>query len=438
MATDESLAIVAPSTRAAAPSPLSASALPKYLVGSRDVIVQIAESSAALWVGLLFVLSAGFAREYDGVDLLRESWHLALPLVASLGTSFILYLLIFFAARNRGVKELQFWSGYRTLLTFYWWTAPLAWLYAIPVERFMTPGDATVANLWLLAIVSAWRVLLITRAAAVWLNTSYIAMLFIVIFFADTVTVVAAFASPKPIFDVMGGVRLSEADSVVLSVTMSVMFFGGVSWFVWLIAAKVVVNRKTPPWRLAATLDVVRRVSTPLWVVAAIFLLMGFAVLPFGQPAQQRRFIVEKQLYNGELDAAVEYAAEFSRNDFPPVWDPPPRLGYGKDRPSPIDVLEAIEKHNGPEWLREIYVGKLAQDPSGMLWRTIDDASNADPVELERVFNILEKNVPAKSISVNERHDLESMARLEAVDPQLRERLRAYLEERSDDDQSSP
>jgi len=35
-------------------------------------------------------LLPAFAREYDGEDLLHEPWHLLLPLVASLATSFIL------------------------------------------------------------------------------------------------------------------------------------------------------------------------------------------------------------------------------------------------------------------------------------------------------------------------------------------------------------
>ena len=136
----------------------------RFLVGSREAILRIARSRQALWLGFVFVLSTGFAREYDGADLWHEPWHLVLPLVASLGTSLVLWSLVYMAAISRGLPELSFWAGYRVLLTFYWMTAPLAWLYAIPVERFMSPGDATAANLWFLAAVSVWRVLLITRA----------------------------------------------------------------------------------------------------------------------------------------------------------------------------------------------------------------------------------------------------------------------------------
>lgn len=55
-----------------------------YLLGRTRAILEIARCEAALWIGLLFALSAGFAREYDGEDLWHEPWHLAVPLVASL------------------------------------------------------------------------------------------------------------------------------------------------------------------------------------------------------------------------------------------------------------------------------------------------------------------------------------------------------------------
>jgi len=38
----------------------------RYLIGGREAIRQIAASRGGLWIGLLFVLSAAFARDYDG------------------------------------------------------------------------------------------------------------------------------------------------------------------------------------------------------------------------------------------------------------------------------------------------------------------------------------------------------------------------------------
>jgi hypothetical protein len=413
-------------------APVSAFTLPLYLLGNRLAIVRLAESRAALWVGLLFVLSAGLAREYDGADLLHQPWHLALPLVASLGTSLMLYALVFIAARNRGVKVLPFVDGYRTLLTFYWWTAPLAWLYAIPVERFLSPGDATAANLWLLAAVSVWRVLLITRAVSVWLDAGFIAMFFIVMFFADTVAVLLAFISPKPIFNIMGGVRLSEPDRVVLDTMLTVMFLGGLSWFLWLIAAGVVIGKRTPAWRLATSSAGERRVSKPLWVVAALFLAVGISILPIGQREQQNRWRAEHFLRAGDLEHAVHYVSQFPRADFPPVWDPPPRLGFGEDRPPVLDVLESIEAHGAAQWFRELYVDKFSQDPSNLLREAMPDEDDPDTSEFERILSVLEKNVPAKTFErMEEWYELRSIAEDDRVDARLRERLTKYLETKS-------
>src|SRR5258708_15156705 len=43
----------------------------------------------------------------SGKDLLAEPWHLALPLAASLGTSFILFCLIAAVAESHSVKCLR-------------------------------------------------------------------------------------------------------------------------------------------------------------------------------------------------------------------------------------------------------------------------------------------------------------------------------------------
>ena len=36
--------------------------------------------------------------------------------------------------------------------------SPLAWLYALPVERWLELGAALSLNRWFLAVVAAWRV----------------------------------------------------------------------------------------------------------------------------------------------------------------------------------------------------------------------------------------------------------------------------------------
>ena len=83
----------------------------RFHCGRSDAILKLAATRPALWVGLLFVMSAGIAREYDGEDLLDRPYFLA-----------------------------------------------------IPVERLMNSEDAMTANLCLLALVASWRIAVMTRA----------------------------------------------------------------------------------------------------------------------------------------------------------------------------------------------------------------------------------------------------------------------------------
>jgi hypothetical protein len=253
-------------------------------------------------------------------------------------------------------------------------------------------------------------------------------MFFIVMFFADTVAVLLAYLSPWPIFNVMGGVRLSAVDDAVLGALLMVTFFGGMSWIVWAVAAVIVITRKSPKWLLAAQPLVASHVSAPSWLLGGMLIVFGLVLLPIGQPEQQNRSHVENLLRVGQLDAAAEYATELTRDDFPPVWDPPPRLGYGEEQPPILDVLAAAQEHGAPKWFREIYVNKLAQDPSRMLWDTIHDENELSATEFERVLSVLENDIPAESYKGTEEwYELVSIVEDKRFDIELRERLRDYL-----------
>src|SRR5262249_5189313 len=158
-----------------------------------------------------FVFSAAFAREYDGEDLLDKPGYLFIPLVASLASSFLLFSLISVVA-NKSIRSVEhFVQGYLSLLSLFWMTAPLAWLYAIPYERFMSSLDAMRASLVTLAVVAAWRVVLMIRVLVVLSGAGIFAASFIVLLFGDAVALLVSVAAPLPIplIEVMGGVRPS-------------------------------------------------------------------------------------------------------------------------------------------------------------------------------------------------------------------------------------
>ncbi len=105
-------------------------------------------------VGALLVVSAAMARNSDRASLIDEPWRLLGPFAASLAISGALFLTIYGLARWKGMASPGIGRAYFSFLALYWMTAPLAWLYAIPYERFLSPLGATKANVWTLALVS--------------------------------------------------------------------------------------------------------------------------------------------------------------------------------------------------------------------------------------------------------------------------------------------
>lgn len=337
----------------------------KYLIGDRAAIRAIASSRGALWLGLLFVLSAGFAREYDGEDLLAEPWHLLIPVAASLATSFLLFSLLWINCREEfhcrreefGKDKPSFQLAYRSFLSLYWMTAPLAWLYAIPVERFLSPGGATSANLWLLGVVALWRVVLMIRVASVMFNEPMRAAVGPVMLFADSVALAILLFTPLPVISIMGGVRLTESELMIRETANTIAVVGILSFPLWLLLT--VLRRRFKPVNPAFySSDASRSVSAATWGVAALSLLVWIPILPVTQREQQLRRQVEVDLQAGRIESALQTMSAHSRDDFPPHWDPPPRIGYGESHPPLEDVLKALSETDASPWVRAMFQEK--------------------------------------------------------------------------------
>ncbi len=330
-----------------------------YLVGSRAAILKIATNRQSLCLGLMFVISAGFAREYDGEDLWHEPWHLLLPQVASLVTSFLLFVPVYLLALRRGVKFEGFFGSYRTFLSLYWMTAPLAWLYAIPVERFFSPVQAMSFNLNLLGLVSIWRVILIIHVICVIFNAHWKTVFPVVMLFADTVLLVLSTYFPVPILSIMGGIRISERESVIMSATLLSTAAGVLTYPLWTIGTLIVFLNNEPKWVEASrSSDPSVRIRGSVWVLAAVSIIIWSAILPFTQPEQRRRFEVERLMRAGQLKDAVEFMFANRIDEFPPHWDPPPDVLY--DKPSrPIAELLKLVADRPDHWARRVFVDKF-------------------------------------------------------------------------------
>jgi hypothetical protein len=329
-----------------------------YLVGDRAAILALAAHPRAWIFGLLFVLSAGFAREYDGEDLVHDPWVLLLPLGASVVSSFLLYLVLYGVRVLRLSRGRTFFAAYRSFLNLFWLTAPVAWLYAIPYERLLDSVTATKANLMTLALVATWRVALMVRVAVVLFDMRVSVAFFRVMAYADGVALLALVFSPFPIIEVMGGVRLTQTESAVRGAAQLVCCLGGLSFLVWLGVAIATIGDHSR-WQLETHSRGVLQVSLPVMALAFVSLAVWFVFLPFTQPEQQLRRQVESAFRNDEIAKGLALMSEHDPGDFPPHWEPPPRFLKGDRQSLLLDICKEIPRSNPQMWVRQRFLMRL-------------------------------------------------------------------------------
>ena len=361
--TDES-----PSSNSVAAMAVTPWTLAGYLVGRREDILAVAACPGILWIGGLLVLSAGLAREYDGEDLLHEPWHLVIPHVASLVTSVILYSLLRLPAVRSKSAFSTFIREYPVFLALFWLTAPLAWIYAIPFERWMTPGAATQINLIMLGIVSLWRVLLITRIVSVVYKAEVgWRVLITVLAFGDAVMLAAVHFVPVPIFQLMGGIRLTESESVMLTTTCFLQLAGYPMLFLLAIGYLCAL----PPTPLIT--DAISRspstVGRSTWGTVTFAVVVWIFVLPYTQPEQRLRGKVEGAISDGRIAEALHLMSAHQPGDFPPHWTPPPHVALTNQKVDITDVMQVVLNEHPAAWVRDIYVESFCRKlPDAISW----------------------------------------------------------------------
>lgn len=407
---------------AVAPGPVTLRTLPLYLVGNRQAILSLAASRGTVWLGMLLVFSAALAREYDGEDLLHEPWHLFLPLVASLATSFLLFSLVTLVGfHSPGIRD--FWLRYRTFLGLYWMTAPLAWLYAVPVERFLAAGAATETNLWLLAVVSVWRVVLITRVLSVLLSASPLQIVFVVMLFADSIALLLVQQIDVQIFAVMGGVRLTDSERALAGAKMLVLFFGWITFPIWAIGTSILTGGHgtgtLSDWEWSSPPLGQSHLRWSLWAFAGTCLVLGMLPLPWTQTEQRLRGSVERDFRAGRYRELLATMSAHEREDLPPHWDPPPRIGARAERSTILDVVSAFSSETAP-WVRQMFCDKLSAAlgrndyPMETLW------TEAGP---EKVLETLIALPEGRAILEEKQEQLDHLANFTNDSPRLRELL---------------
>lgn len=337
-----------------------------FLMGRRSAILDVAASPHALALGGVLVLSAGFAREYDGEDLLHEPWHLLIPHGASLLTAFLLYLLVRLTGIGKTQQLPTFFRGFPMFLRLYWMTAPLAWLYAIPFERWMSPGDATLWNLRLLGIVSVWRVVLMIRVIGVVYGAGPLwRVISTVLLFGDAVMLIAIRFVPVPVLNLMGGVRMTESEQLLQTTTFLLQIVGFPSLFILLIMTLVPTAKPWTPMIFSQP----SRVHGTTWLLAAVSILIWRFILPVTQPEQQRRRVAEQLIMARDFPAAFMFMSKHDRANFPPHWSPPPHVAQPNPVPPINDLIEVLIQESPAEWVRTIFIEKFRNTTEQTLTR---------------------------------------------------------------------
>lgn len=175
---------------------------------------------AYLVLGLACTWLAGIGRYWDSP---RAAWwqHFGLGSLAYvLVLALLLWLLLMPLRPER-------WS-YRNLLVFVSLTAPPAWLYAIPVERFMPLEAAQATNAWFLGIVALWRVALLAwflaRIARLRAHAIVVATLLPITLI---VVVLAMLNLEHVVFNIMAGIREEDRspDDLAYFVVVHIAFY---------------------------------------------------------------------------------------------------------------------------------------------------------------------------------------------------------------------
>lgn len=315
-----------------------------YLFGNRRSIESVAATPWAWLVGAVFVLSAGIARNYDHLDLLRQpSWFIG-PFVASLISSVFVFLWVFTGLKMHALKEKG--GNFATFLKLVWLTAPCAWIYGLPVESFTDLVTATKWNIAFLAIVSLWRVAIIVRAVCVLTDAPWPRVSLLVIAPASLEMMFASFFKGMSLVGIMGGVRLPPHDELLRDVTG----FTTVASF-WIFIAAVIAlffvkGRASAPFSRAFT-----GFPKNSLAVAVLSLLVWIAIAIPVQPRIQNRHRLEQLIDSGNIEAAIAFASSKNRGDFPGIHylaPDPTRYQYGY----PLEPLEKLPDE-APSWLRE-------------------------------------------------------------------------------------
>ncbi|MBI5799511.1 MAG: hypothetical protein HZA92_02130 [Verrucomicrobia bacterium] len=339
---------------------MSARTILLYLSGHAGAIHDAAQSRAAFVTGLVLVLLTTIPRNYDqtfiGDDVLR--WVFASLLFSLVSGTWLYGVAYGWLARWRmGVEdrtEAEFFAGWRCFMGLFWLTAPIAWLYALPVERFLDSVSATQVNVALLGVVSLWRVLLMGRVLQVLCGAPFYAALMWVLLAAGVEVFVVGIFSPafsKSIMSAMGGMRNSPEEEILLVALNTAM--GAALYGTPLALLAVFLIRP----KGVRGLPVQQPARVPVSLLVGLAVAWG-AVACGPQMEVARTAKARRLVESGKYREAVDYLAGQQPGDFAPAVPLPPKTferATFEQLPGVIGVLQPTD----PAWVRQVMFKKL-------------------------------------------------------------------------------
>lgn len=309
----------------------------------------IAGSARAWWFGAGLVFLTSIARNYD------QTWIGEAPVkwlignaAFSLGSGTFLFLCLRGFLRGRipdpklglGLSWIQF-------MGLFWATAPVAWIYAIPVERFLGSLDAAYANIAMLAVVSLWRVLLMARVISVLHSVPYGCALALTLTAACIeVAVVGVLGGgfSRRIMAGMGGLRNSPEEDVMLAALSNAVGGAVLLFLPALITA--FVSRGSRKF----TADLVPGPGRVPWGGLALVALFWLAVAVPAQREVRRNAQLDTLVASARFRAALDHLSTHGPGAYAPSRVLAPKV-YERSVFVELPGMWAVLTTNDPPWL---------------------------------------------------------------------------------------
>lgn len=358
-----------------------------YLLGRSSAIREVADNRATIWTGIGLVLLTSIARNYDQTFIVEKPFlWLFGSLLFSVVSGTWLYLILYGWFVRRATADADgrkpgFWRQWRCFMGLFWMTAPIAWLYAIPVERFLDSMTAARANLILLGIVSLWRVILMARVIQVLTRARYHAVLLWVLVAAGVEILVVFFfggAFARAIMAGMGGMRNSPEESLMVGSLATVFMVAFWGTPVILVAALVAGGNQTANDLPAPD----KSRWNGRWLLAGAVVWMAVAIAP--QIELSRNLKVEQYFAEGRFRDGLDYLSAQQPGQFAPARVLPPNA-FEYEIFSELPACLGVVEPDDAAWVREHLVRRLNQMMTHYhRWRSAGKVSYEEQVGLFR------------------------------------------------------